>query len=84
MNQLEALRILKGKLAAVEQEYRAEFAGNNDTLEQADAKAEAKALAAVFDFLKDCKIPPTDSLLRIFQRYLRKPRLGRAARLAKR
>jgi hypothetical protein len=84
MKKLEALQILEAKLGAVEQEHRAEFAGNNDTLGQADAKAEAKALAAVFDFLRDCKISQTDSLLRILERYLRKPRLDRAVRLSKR
>jgi hypothetical protein len=76
---LEALRILETKLAAVEQVHGAEFADNGDMREQIDATAEAKALAAVFDFLKDCKVRHTDSLLRILERYLRKPKLGRAA-----
>jgi predicted house-cleaning NTP pyrophosphatase (Maf/HAM1 superfamily) len=74
---LEALRILETKLAAVEQVHGAE--DNGDMREQIDATAEAKALAAVFDFLKDCKVRHTDSLLRILERYLRKPKLGRAA-----
>jgi len=36
-----------------------------------DAKAEARALAAIFDFLQHCKIVPTESLVRVFRRYLR-------------
>jgi hypothetical protein len=78
MHKLEAIKILEVKLAAIEQEHHAEFAGNEDMMDQADAKAEAKALAAVFDFLKDCKISHRDSLLRILERYLRrKPTAGR-------
>ena len=72
MHKLEAIKILETKLAAIEQEHYVEFAGNEDMMDQADAKAEAKALAAVFDFLKDCKIPHGDSLLRILERYLRR------------
>ena len=71
MHRLEALRILEAKLAAIEEEHHAEFAENEDLREPIDAKAEARALAAVFDFLKNCKIAHTDSLLRIFKRYLR-------------
>jgi hypothetical protein len=71
MHRLEALRILEAKLAAIEEEHHAEFAENEDLREPIDAKAEARALSAVFDFLKNCKIAPTDSLLRIFKRYLR-------------
>ena len=47
MHKLEAIKILETKLAAIEQEYHAEFAGNEDMRDQADAKAEAKALAAL-------------------------------------
>ena len=70
MQRLEALRILKAKLAAIEGEHHVEFAVHEDGREL-DTKAEAQALAAVFDFLKSCKIAPTNSLLRIFKRYLR-------------
>jgi hypothetical protein len=76
MHKLEAIKILETKLAAIEQEHHAEFAGNEDMMDQADAKAEAKALAAVFDFLKDCKISHGDSLLRILERYLRRKSSG--------
>jgi hypothetical protein len=72
MHKLEAIKILETRLAAIEQEHHAEFAGNEDMMDQADAKAEAKALAAVFDFLKNCKISHGDSLLRILERYLRR------------
>jgi hypothetical protein len=71
MHKLEALQILKTKLAAIEQEHHAEYADNEQARESIDAKAEARALAAVFDFLRDCKISHTDSLLRILERYLR-------------
>ena len=71
MHKLEALQILKTKLAAIEQEHHAECADNEQARESIDAKAEARALAAVFDFLRDCKISHTDSLLRILERYLR-------------
>ena len=64
MHRLEALRILEAKLAAIEED-QAECAENEDS-RPIDAKAEARALAAVFDFLNNCKIAPTDSLLRIF------------------
>ena len=72
MHKLEAIKILEAKLAAIEQEHHAEFAGDEDMRDQTDAKAEARALAAVFDFLKDCKISHRDSLLRILERYLRR------------
>ena len=68
---LEALRILKTKLAAIDQEHDAEFAVQDAEREAIDAKAEAQALSAIFDFLKECKITLPDSLLRIFRRYLR-------------
>ena len=70
MHELEALRILEAKLTAIEEQYKAEFAENADLREALDAKAEAQALAAVFDFLKSCKIAPSHSLLRVFMRYL--------------
>jgi hypothetical protein len=67
----ERLRALEAKLAIIEQDYHAELAKNEGDRELIDAKAEARALAAVFDFLRDCKISHTDSLLRILERYLR-------------
>jgi hypothetical protein len=76
MHKLEAIKILETELAAIEREHHAELAGNEDMRDQADAKAEAKALAAVFDFLKDCKISHRDSLLRILERYLRRKSSG--------
>jgi hypothetical protein len=79
MHKLEAIKILEAKLAAIEREHHAKFASDEDMRDQADAKAEAKALAAVFDFLKDCKISHRDSLLRILERYYlrRKSTAGR-------
>ena len=71
MHKLEALQILKTKLAAIEQKHHTECADNEQAREPIDAKAEASALAAVFDFLRDCKISHTASLLRILERYLR-------------
>ena len=71
MHKLEALRILEVKLAAIEQEHRAELADSEGVREPIDAKAEARTLAAVFDFLRECKISHTASLLRILERYLR-------------
>jgi hypothetical protein len=71
MQKLEALKLLEAKLATIEQDHEAELAQNDDLREEADAKAEARALTAVFDFLENCKITPTDSLLRLFRRYLR-------------
>ena len=70
MHKLEALQVLKAKLAAIEQEHHAECADNEQAREPIDAKAEARALAAVFDFLRDCKISHTESLHRILERYL--------------
>jgi hypothetical protein len=72
MHKLEAIKILEAKLAAIEREHRTEFAGDEDMRDQAESTAEAKALAALFDFLKDCKIIHSDSLLRILERYLRR------------
>ena len=74
MHRLEALRILKAKLGSVEESRHAELSESEDLREAIDAKAEAQALAAVFDFLKTCKIAPSNSLLRIFKRYLRAAR----------
>src|SRR6476469_5913990 len=71
MNTLEAVKVLETRLAAIEREHHDELAGE-DTKSDTDARAEAKALAAVFDFLKDCKISHRDSLLRILERYLRR------------
>ena len=74
MHKPEAMRILEAKLKSVEEERHAELAENEDLRAAIDAKAEARALSAVFDFLKTCKIVPSNSLLRIFKRYLRTPR----------
>jgi hypothetical protein len=74
MHRLEALRILEAKMRSIEEERHAELAENEDLREAIDTKAEAQALTAVFDFLKDCKIAPSNSLLRIFKRYLRASR----------
>ena len=71
MQTLEALRILRTRLAAIDQEHDAELAVHDSEPEAIDAKAEAQALSAIFDFLKECKISLPDSLLRIFTRYLR-------------
>ena len=70
MHRLEALQILEAKLADIEEEHQAQLAANEERREQIDAKAEARALTAIFDFLQNCKIAPTESLLRIFRRYL--------------
>ena len=48
MHKLEVIKILDTKLAAIEQEHHAEFAGNEDVMDQAVAKAEAKAQRAYF------------------------------------
>ena len=71
MKERERLRALEAKLAIIEQDYHAELAENEGDQEPIDAKAEARAFAAAFDFLRDCKISHTDSLLRILERYLR-------------
>jgi hypothetical protein len=70
MHKLEALRILEDKLRSIEEDRLAELAENEDLREAIDAKTEAQALTAVFDFLKNCKIAPSNSLLRIFRRYV--------------
>jgi hypothetical protein len=73
MHKLEAMRILEAKLKSIEEGRHSELAENEDLREAINAKAEAQALSAVFDFLKTCKIVPSNSLLRIFKRYLRAP-----------
>jgi hypothetical protein len=82
MHKVEAIKILETKLVAIEQEHHAEFAGDEGMMDQADAKAEAKALAALFNFLKDCKIPHRASLLRSLERYLRRKSNGGRRRAA--
>ena len=74
MRKDDALEIVEAKLAAIEQDHESELAGQGDSRTAADAKAEARALSAVFDFLESCKIEPTESLLRVFRRYLRPTR----------
>jgi hypothetical protein len=74
MRKEDALKILAAKLAEIEQEHESELAGNEDRREPIDAKAEARALTAVFDFLQNCKVAPTESLLRMFRGYLRAAR----------
>jgi hypothetical protein len=71
MQKLEAIKFLEARLAAIERE-RADEPASEDTRSEADARAEAKALAAVYDFLKDCKISHRQSLLRVLERYLRR------------
>jgi hypothetical protein len=70
MQTLEALQILKGKLAEIEQDHEMELESGG-LREEADAHAEARALTAVLDFLQTCKIAPGESLLRLYRRYLR-------------
>jgi hypothetical protein len=70
MHKLEA-RFLEARLAAIEREHHDEVA-SEETMSEADARAEAKALAAVYDFLKKCKISHRQSLIRILERYLRR------------
>ena len=55
MRKLEAINFLEERLAAIEREYCDELASET-TRGEAGARAEAKAMAAVYDFLKDCKI----------------------------
>jgi hypothetical protein len=71
MQRLEALRLLEAKLATIEQDRETELTQNDGLPEEVDARAEARALGAVFDFLENCKVAPTGSLLRLFKRYLR-------------
>jgi len=70
MQRLEALRLLEAKLATIEQDREAELT-QGGLRDEVDARAEARALGAVFDFLEHCKLAPTGSLLRLFKRYLR-------------
>jgi hypothetical protein len=70
MDKLEAIKVLETRMAAIEREHDDELAGA-DTRSDTDAR-EAKALAATYDFLKDCKIAHRQSLLRILERYLRR------------
>ena len=65
----EAIKFLEARLADIEREHYDELA-SEDT--KSEARAEAKALAAVYDFLNDCKISHRQSLLRILERYLRR------------
>jgi hypothetical protein len=71
MRKLEAIKFLEARLTAIEREHYDELASEN-TRADADARAEARTLAAVYDFLKDCKISHRQSLLRILERYLRR------------
>jgi hypothetical protein len=84
MNKSEALRILEAKLASIEREHNAELADSEDQSEPIDTKAEARTLAAVFDFLRDCKISHTASLLRILERYLRRKSMTSSSSLHRR
>ena len=70
MQKPEALRLLEIKLAAIEQDHATEVEAESMP-DEADARAEARALTAVLDFLENCKIKPSASLLRLFRRYLR-------------
>ena len=71
MHKLEAIKFLEARLAAIERDHNDELASEG-TRSEAEARAEAKALAATYDFLKDCKIPHRQSLLRVLERYLRR------------
>jgi hypothetical protein len=71
MRKEDALKILAAKLAEIEQEHDQELEGNEDLREPIDAKAEARALTAVIDFLQNSRVAPTESLLRVFRGYLR-------------
>ena len=74
MRKDDALAILAAKLAEIEQEHDLELEDKVALRESIDAKAEARALSAIFDFLQNCKIAPSESLLRVFRRYLRSTR----------
>lgn len=71
MQKLEALRLLEVKLTAIEQDHETELEAKEDLRDEIDARAEARALTAVLDFLENCKVKPSASLLRLFRRYLR-------------
>jgi len=59
MRKEDALKILQAKLAEIEQDDDLELEGEDEPREPIDAKAEARALTAIFDFLQNCKIAPT-------------------------
>jgi hypothetical protein len=80
MRKEDALKILQAKLAEIEQDHDLELGGQDEPREPVDAKAEARALTAIFDFLEHCKIVPTESLLRVFRRYLRGTKTTRRSR----
>ena len=84
MRKQEALRILAGKLAAIERDHHAECADNEEGQQSIDAKAEARTLAAVFDFLRDSKVSHTDSVRRVLERYLRPKSRGQLGATRKR
>lgn len=71
MQKSDALRLLEVKLAAIEQDHATDIEIDEASREEADARAEARALTAILDFLENCKIKPSASLLRLFRRYLR-------------
>jgi len=71
MRKDDALKILQAKLTEIEQDHELELDGAEEHREPIDARAEARALGAIFDFLQNLKIVPTESLLRVFRRYLR-------------
>jgi hypothetical protein len=71
MQKLEALRLLEVKLAAIEQDRETELETGVSLRDEADARAEARALTAILDFLENFKVKPSASLLRLFRRYLR-------------
>jgi hypothetical protein len=71
MRKEDALKILAAKLVEIEQEHDQEIEGNEERREAVDVKAEARALTAIFDFLQNSRIAPSESLLRVFRRYLR-------------
>ena len=52
MKERERLRTLEAKLAVIEQDCHAELAENEGDREPIDAKAEERALAAVFDLFE--------------------------------
>ncbi len=64
MRRQDALEILEAKLAAVEQDHQTELEANEELRDSVDARAEARALTAVLDCLQNCKVAPTESLLR--------------------
>ena len=80
----EALRILEIKLATIEQDYQAELVGHEERRAELEARAEARALGAILDFLENCKIRPGASLLRLFRRYLQGDRAKASASVAQR